>query len=232
MEPSNNKVHILRTRPKKNGGRSGGTGGEGTPPWLGACICNAKDEPLSVLANVMIALRADPLFRELVAQDEMLRAPMLTRDFDGSPIKPRPLTDADVTAIQERLQRLGLQRLTKDTVHQAVDLRAVERGYHPVRQYLEGLSWDGKPRLQTWLATYCGAAPTPYVSKVGEMILIAMVARILSPGCKADYMLVLEGPQGILKTTICAVLGGDGSPTACPPSKNGRTPRSTCAGSG
>ena len=64
-------------------------------------------------ANVLIALRADPLFQTVVAQDEMLRAPMLMHGLDGKPIKPRPLTDSDVTEIQERLQHAGILRLTR-----------------------------------------------------------------------------------------------------------------------
>jgi predicted P-loop ATPase len=110
--------------------------------------------------------------------------------------------------MQEYLQRAGLWRVTKDTVHAAVDLRASERPFHPVRDYLSNLRWDGHPRLNRWLADYLGAEHTPYASAVGRMFLIGMVARIFEPGCKNDYMMILEGSQGALKSMACRVLGG------------------------
>jgi predicted P-loop ATPase len=92
-------------------------------------------------------------------------------------------------------------------VHHAIDLRAAERTFHPVRRYLDELEWDGRERIGRWLTDYLGVSPTPYSSAVGEMFLVAMVARIFAPGSKVDYMLILEGPQGSLKSTACRVLG-------------------------
>jgi predicted P-loop ATPase len=133
---------------------------------------------------------------------------MGTTASTGKKSKPRPLTDVDVTRIQEWLQLAGLTGIGKEVVYQAVELRTFECAFHPVRDYLAGLTWDGVPRLKMWLSTYLGAEASSYHEEVGTMFLIGLVARIYEPGCKADYMLVLEGPQGAQKSAVCQCMGG------------------------
>ena len=182
------------------------------PEWIERCITGATGHPLSILANVLTAMEFDHGLRDAFALDEMLRAPMLMHPI-GNPICPqfyaRPLNDTDITDLVEYLQRHGLKRIAKEVARDAAIARARDCAFHPVRQYLDNLMWDGGRRLNTWLAVRLGAELTPYTQNIGTMFLLAMVARIYDPGCKADYMAVLEGPQGAMKSTACAILGGE-----------------------
>jgi hypothetical protein len=198
----------------------------GADAWKGDWQLNDKGTPRSNLANAAHALRHAPELAELLARDDMMRQDMLTHLVPGAMVPPeidlvRPVQDADVTAVQEWLQKAGLPALSKDTTHQAVQLRASERAYHPVRDYLRGLRWDGRPRLDKWLTYYLGAKHTAYTSGIGRMFMVALVARVFKPGCKADYMLVLEGPQGALKSTACGILAGRWFSDALPDLRSG-----------
>jgi hypothetical protein len=173
-------------------------------------------KPLSNLANAMSLLRARATLRGLLAYDEMQRTAVLTRPIpvwgsdqpNNTQFINRPVTDADVTRLQEYLQHAGLLSISKESVHSAVDAIALENAYHPIRRYLKSLEWDGVERLSTWLSDYCGAEDNDYTRRIARMILIAMVARVRYPGCKADYMPIFEGAQGAGKSTLCSILGG------------------------
>jgi predicted P-loop ATPase len=181
------------------------------PEWQQDLIRSESGKPVANLANALLALREDVAFKDMFALDEMLCAPVLLRSLDGdaTDFKPRVLTDVDIGLLQERLQQIALLRLSKDIAHQAVEIVAYQRRFHPVRDYLNGLAWDSTSRLRTWLTNYIGVERSPYIEKIGTMFLISMVARIFEPGCKTDHMLVIEGPQGELKSTACQVLGAE-----------------------
>jgi predicted P-loop ATPase len=183
------------------------------PHWLARCLKDGKGKPLAIVANAFAALEGDPHLRDAIAYDEMQCTPMLLHQIGlligGDVLDPRPLTDCDVTEIQKYLQHAGLDRIGRESVRDAIDAYARAHGYHPLRDYLESLQWDGRQRVDTWLITHLDASESEYTRGVGEMFLVSMVARIFEPGCKADHMLVLEGPQGTLKSTACAILAGD-----------------------
>jgi predicted P-loop ATPase len=91
---------------------------------------------------------------------------------------------------------------------QAVQTAARDHHFHPVKAYLQGLRWDGVERLERWLSTYVGADDTDYARADGSRWLISAVARIFRPGAKADC-LILEGPQGIRKSTALRTIAGE-----------------------
>ncbi len=92
----------------------------------------------------------------------------------------------------------------------AVTKVADDRSYHPIREYLDSLPpWDGFLRVETLLPVYLGAEDNQYVRAVTKKTLCAAVARVLKPGIKFDNILVLNGPQGVGKSTLIARLGGE-----------------------
>ncbi len=97
------------------------------------------------------------------------------------------------------------------TIEEAVVVTAFANKFHPIRDYLNALVWDKTPRLNTWLQDYCGAPEDDYTRAVSRKVICAAVLRVFMPGCKFDHALVLEGEQGIGKSAICAILGGDWS---------------------
>jgi len=164
----------------------------------------------SNVGNALIALEREPEIVNAFGYDQMLQTEVLLRPLFGNDpnFKRRPVTDADVCAVQKWLQEFGFRRLGKDTMHDAINTHARNHPFHPVRDYLDKLHWDGKPRLATWLHAYLGAEENEYAEEIGTMFLIGMVARIYEPGCKFDYMPTLEGEQALMKSTACAILAG------------------------
>ncbi len=208
-------------------GDDDGEGGGRGAAWLARCITEGRDDtPVPNLSNAMLALREDPALAKAFRYDEMACTTLLTVALPGEHVapvaEPRPLCDEDVTAVQEYLQLAGLARMGRDTVHQAIEQRARERRFHPVRDYLNGLTWDQEKRLHGWLHTYLGAEHGTYTEKIGPMFMVAMVARVMNPGCKADYMLVLEGGQGAGKSTACRILGGEWFSDSLPDISSGK----------
>ena len=191
---------------------------DGKAAWLKIAIKGVTGSPLPILANAALASQMDPAIKDCFALDQMECAPKLMAslpgqlDFNG----PCPVTDVHATLLQKYLQEAGLARIGKDIVHQAIDLRASERSFHPVIDYLESLVWDERPRVNQWTCNYLGTELTDYTSAIGRMFLTQMIARVYEPGCKADHMPVLEGPQGTMKSTTCAILGGQWYSDALP----------------
>jgi len=92
----------------------------------------------------------------------------------------------------------------------AVTKVADDRSYHPIREYLDSLpEWDRVPRVETALIDYFGTDDNKYVRAVTRKVLCAAIKRIYEPGIKFDYILVLNGPQGIGKSTFISKLGGE-----------------------
>lgn len=110
-----------------------------------------------------------------------------------------------------------LPSMSSQTLEEAVKMVAWRRRFHPVRERIEALrgTWDRQPRLKNWLRRACLVdggkgidEPTrKYLARAGTWFLMALVARVMTPGCKFDYMLIFEGGQGMGKSTLAELLG-------------------------
>jgi predicted P-loop ATPase len=111
-----------------------------------------------------------------------------------------------LTAAWLQHQDIGV---SKEIAGQAVQTVAREHLFHPIRDYLDSLKWDGTKRIDDWLTLYLGAETSNYVREVGAKFLIGAVARVYRPGVKNDSCLILEGHQGTLKSTALRALASD-----------------------
>lgn len=121
-----------------------------------------------------------------------------------------PITDEDAIDIKVWLSKNYRMEPSVGLVEEAIRHACKRNAYHPVRDYLRGLFWDGEPRVATWLKTYLNAdMREPYLSAVSRKVLVAAVARVMQPGCKFDQVLILEGRQGVGKSSAARTLAGD-----------------------
>ena len=105
----------------------------------------------------------------------------------------------------------GVANFPKDYVDRVIMAEGRKRRFHPVRDYLNSLKWDGSKRLDTWLIRYMGAKDDTggVVRAIGRLMLIAAVRRVRNPGCKYDSLVVLEGAQGTGKSRAVQALCPD-----------------------
>ena len=136
----------------------------------------------------------------------------------GNPsfFKPRQLKESDYTKVLKWLNQNDFPSVSKQLVIDCVQELCEENIISPVRHYLESLAFDpqiDEPQLSFWMERYLGVEPTTdeerrYVEAVSRLSLIQAVARALNPGCKADSVPILEGGQGIGKSTAIRILHG------------------------
>ena len=183
--------------------------------WPEGTLKTKDGRPHQNVHNIALALHS-PDLDGLFTYDEMERKTKVTealpdvfadqetrqREF------PSSFRDADCIHMQAWFQTVGMVNIAEGIVGRGIYLVARNRSYHPVKTYLETMQWDNHRRLNTWLSRALGVAHSRYHAMVGRKFLLSMIARIYRPGCKVDYMMVLVGGQGILKSMVASTLAG------------------------
>ena len=178
----------------------------GKRPWLDTVQMTQTKHgfvPIPILANAIIYVTNDVNPIGTPRKDSFSGKLMI-----GTGDSIRGYTDHDLLEITNWLQHEDRKMYSgKDTAQDAVAAVAGRNAYHPVRDYLASLVWDGKERIETWLIRLAGARDDAYVRAASKKWLIGAVARVFKPGCRMDTMLVLEGKQGSRKSTTVDILG-------------------------
>ncbi len=167
---------------------------ETLPSWDGVLATN--------LADARVVFRKPPPF---ACGD----ADVVVHDPCGEALR-----DRDLDRIRHWFEAELRVQLSKQNVVDAVRIVADQHAFHPVRDYLASLAWDGRPRAERWLERYARVRPrsekeAALVRSVAKKWLVSAVARAMQPGCKVDTMLILEGKQGIGKSRALATLAGE-----------------------
>lgn len=158
--------------------------------------------------NMLLIIKNDPNLRGLGRHNLFSDKLIVTNKELPWPRTGEYWTDTDDAGLRHYMETVygieGRQKL------QDASLIAFEdQAYHPVRDYLKSLKWDGTVRAENLLIDYLGSADTEYTKELTRKTLAAAVKRIFEPGCKFDYMLTLVGEQGIGKSMLWNVLGGE-----------------------
>lgn len=158
------------------------------------------------IGNLHQALRRSDVCAVCIAYDSFRDEVVLTSEKNHA-LQWRPLSDNDYTVIQLHLERaIGFEPIAVDLLRRTVQAVAYENTFDSAILWLEGLTWDGVPRVDRFMARYLGAEETGYARAVSRYTWTALAGRALVPGIKADMVPIWESPQGRIKSTTIEAL--------------------------
>lgn len=206
--------------------------------WLRELDVNDEGQVKSTLPNLEVIIENDDRLYGRVGFNELTQCIVFAREpaklrkkaRDGKPIRQltgplwtvahremksgRRWIDAHTSSLRSVYEAPRTQggyglKISDRDINAAIENVARKSTFHPVRDYLRGLKWDGKPRIDGLFVDYVGAEDTPYHRNAGRLVMVGAVARAMEPGCKFDFVAILEGGQGIGKSTYIGILGRD-----------------------
>ena len=194
----------------KSGVEQGTNGVDEDTDWMESLETDKKGNLTQTTDNIVKIMLNDPRLKNGIGGNDL---------FQQKPVKKGDLpwwqwdenttwTDTDDAGLRYYLEK-SYKLVAKGKTDDAIAFVQEKNSFHPVRDYLGALKWDGTERLDTLFIDYLGAEDTAYNRAVARKIMTAAVARVYTPGCKMDYMPVLVGKQGIGKSHMLSILGGE-----------------------
>lgn len=185
----------------------GKTPAEANTSWMADLEYDRKGAIKSTAKNIICILENDPglsghLWHDLFSGFDLVKGGL---PWDRKATQWGNRDDANLRIYLE--ETYGVTG--KDKIKDAKDAVLTRHKLHPIREYLNGLVWDGTPRLDTLIIDYLGVEDTALNRAMTRKHFVAAVARVMNPGCKYDYCLIVTGAEGIGKSTLFSVMGGE-----------------------
>ena len=173
------------------------------PKWRRQLLQTNSGVPRDCRENVIVVLRDHPAWQGVLGWNEFAARVETRRPAPTGQPPGHVWTDQDDIELGLWLSRdEALLVRSTDTIAQAIGYVSRLHRFHPVREYLQGLQWDGKARVSRWVIDYLSATDSHYHRLVGTFFLINLVRRIFEPGCIMRSVMVLEGGQNLGKSTL------------------------------
>ena len=175
--------------------------------WLTELTRDQKGNIVSSAPNVILILEHDPSLRNRIAMNDFVHRVVVKDELPWRSVdRGEYWSDTDDASLRNYLYSVyGIKG--SGVIADAWSEVAVKYAFHPIKEYLNGLVWDGQERIETLLIDYLGADDNECVRTFTRKILLAAVTRIYRPGAKFDYCVVLVGPQGVGKSYIIKLIG-------------------------
>lgn len=184
-----------------------GSTGEAGTEWMGSLACDKNGNIKSTAKNIVCILENDPKLAGHLWHDEFTGFDLVR---GGLPWNRKAKAWGDRDDANLRVYMEEQYNVTgKDKIKDAKDAVLTRHKTHPIREYLESLTWDGVPRLDRLVIDYLGAQDCELNRAMTRKHFTAAVARVMRPGCKYDYCLIFTGEEGIGKSTLLRVMGGE-----------------------
>lgn len=180
---------------------------EPSTDWMAELDVDKKGNPKSTAKNIITILENDPMLKGHLWHDLFTGFDLVKNGlpWDKRAVQWGNRDDANLRIYMEEKYEIS----GKDKIKDAKDAVLTRHKTHPIREYLNSLTWDGTPRLERLIIDYIGAEDTELNRAMTKKHFTAAVARVMNPGCKYDYCLIIAGPEGIGKSTVLKLMGGD-----------------------
>jgi putative DNA primase/helicase len=168
--------------------------------WMKELEADKRGAYLSSSTNINIILRKDPRLKNAFQLNEFNQKQYVCRSLPWRKITfPEPVKDVDFAGVRNYIETMyGITGAAK--VKDSLTLEFERNTFHPIKDYLGGLAWDGQPRIDALLPEYFGAEDNQYTREAMRKMLVGAVSRIYRPGCKFDLVMTLVGKEGLYKS--------------------------------